>query len=43
MMNGPPGQESYYQAYQWYKSLEVGTPIAELFLAGFLTLYLNLY
>ena len=42
-MNGPPAREQYYQAYQWYKSLEVATPIAELILAGCLLVYLNLY
>ena len=42
-MNGPPGQETYYNAYQWYKTLEVATPIVEFTLAGLLMGYLSLY
>ena len=42
-MNGPPAIEEYYQLYQWYKWLEVATPIIEFVLAGSLTIYLNLY
>ena len=42
-MHGPPGQEAYYQAYQWYKTLEVATPVVELGLAALVTGYLSLY
>ena len=42
-MDQVPGQEKYYQAYQWYKTLEVATPIVELLLAGAVMGYLKLY
>ena len=42
-MHGPPGQETYYRAYQWYKSLELATPIVEFSLALLVMGYLSLY
>ncbi len=42
-MNGPPGQESYYVAYQWYKSLELATPVVEFSLVVLVMGYLSLY
>ena len=42
-MNGPPGQHTYYVAYQWYKSLELATPIVEFTLALLTVGYLSLY
>ena len=42
-MNGPPGQDKYYTAYSWYKTLEVYTPIIELALALLVTGYLKMY
>ena len=42
-MNGPPAMEAYYNAYQWYKSMEIATPLAEFALAGLTLAYLTLY